>query len=245
MSHWSSNLLVDQIRALGLPPGATVVVHTSFKKVGVGTPAELIATLREALGPQGTLVMPAMSDDDEVAFDPGATDCRTMGVVADTFWRMPGVLRSDNPASFAAVGPLAKAITAPHPLAPPHGLDSPVGRAAALGGFVLLLGVGHSEDTTVHLAEAIARVPYKVKKFATLRSGRVEYDESDHCCQRFSQLDEWLGDLQSLGMVGRAEARFARASDIVQLAVEKLLEDPLIFLHKDGCDECASAMLSV
>jgi aminoglycoside 3-N-acetyltransferase len=48
--------------------------------------------------------MPSMADDDNVPFDRAHSACRTVGVVADTFWRMPGVLRSDSPHAFAAHG---------------------------------------------------------------------------------------------------------------------------------------------
>jgi aminoglycoside 3-N-acetyltransferase len=72
-----------------------------------------------------------------------------MGVVADTFWRLPNVLRSDSPHAFAAQGPAAALITAPHPVGVPHGLDSPVGRVYELDGQVLLLGVGHDANTTI------------------------------------------------------------------------------------------------
>jgi aminoglycoside 3-N-acetyltransferase len=232
-----------------------VVVHTSFKAVRPveGGPAGLIAALTEALGPDGTLVMPAMSDDDEVPFAIDATPCAGMGIVADTFWRLPGTLRSDNPSSFAARGPLAPAIVAPHPLAPPHGIDSPVGRAGVLGGLVLLLGVGHAENTTLHLAEALARVPYRARKCATLlRDGvatRVEYDETDHCCAGFARVDPWLRarGLQREGHVGAAAARLVRGSDLVAVAVEALLRDPFAFLHARaaGCAECDEAWASV
>ena len=47
-----------------------------------------------------------------------------------------------------------------------------MGRACALGGRVLLLGVGHGENTTLHLAESLARVPYRARKHCTvLRDG--------------------------------------------------------------------------
>ena len=60
----------------------------------------LIAALQTALGPEGTLVMPSMSSDDDHPFDPKTTPCAEMGVVAETFWRVPGVLRSDSPHAF-------------------------------------------------------------------------------------------------------------------------------------------------
>lgn len=49
-----------------------------------------------------------------------------------------------------------------------------------LGGSILLLGVGHDANTTIHLAEALTQVPYRIRKWATiLRNGaprRLEYD---------------------------------------------------------------------
>lgn len=243
-----------QLRALGVGEGALVVVHTAFRAVGPvdGGPAGLIAALRRALGDGGMLVMPAMSDDDDVPFDVARSHCRSMGVVADTFWRLPSVLRSDNPASFAAIGPLAAAITAPHPIEPPHGIDSPVGRAAALGGSVLLLGIDHSSNTTVHLAESLARVPYRARKHCTvMRDGlavRVDYDETDHCCRRFARLDGWLRarGQQRDGVVGRGPARLMRGSDVVRAAVEELRVDRFAFLHARGeCEECDLAWRSI
>src|SRR5690606_35045568 len=116
--------------------------------------------------------------------------------VAETFWRLPGVLRSHSPHAFAAHGPQAVRVTAPHPVEVPHGLDSPVGRVYELDGQVLLLGVGHDANTTIHLAETLAGMRYLVPKYATvLDSGRPvrrEYEELDHCCENFALLDEWL-----------------------------------------------------
>jgi aminoglycoside 3-N-acetyltransferase len=248
-------VLADQLRELGVARSSILVVHTSFKAIAPveGGPDEVIAALRTALGDGGTLMMPSMSDDDDHPFDVRATPCTAMGVVADRFWRQPGVARSEHPASFAAIGPLASAITAPHPLAPPHGIDSPVGRACALGGFVLLLGVGHSANTTLHLAESLALVPYRARKSCVVaRDGaetRVEYDETDHCCERFARVDEWLGacGLQRDGVVGGGAARLVRAADVVRVAVEQLTRDPFAFLHPrdGGCAACAEAWASV
>ena len=100
----------------------------------------------------------------------------------------------------------------PHPLSPPHGPDSPVGRVHELGGYVLLLGVGHDANTTIHLAEHMAGVRYRRRKHATIMQDgaptRFEYEEIDHCCERFALVDGWLGErgLQRRGVVGHAEA---------------------------------------
>lgn len=241
-----------QLERLGVAAGSVLVVHTAFSRVAPldGGPEGLVAALRDVLGPDGTLVMPSMSDDDAYPFDRATTPCRGMGVVADRFWRLPGVLRSDSPHAFAAVGPHAASITADHPVDVPHGPDSPIGRVHALDGLVLLLGVGHAENTTVHLTEALAGVRYRRPKWCTiLRDGqpvRVDYDEIDHCCARFAQLDDWLGARERRGTVGNAPARLVRARDVVDVAVARLRGDETIFLHPAGVDaECDEARASL
>ena len=218
-----------------------------------GGPLGLIEALLDTVGPGGTLVMPSWTGEDDATFDPITTPASPdLGVVADMFWRLSGVLRSNHPFAFAAAGPQAARITSdPLPL-PPHIRESPVGRVHEVGGQVLLLGVGQDADTTLHLAEILAGVPYRVPKYCTvLQDGlptRIEYKENDHCCQRFTFVDDWLRarDLQSEGQVGNAHARLAGARDIVEVAVERLTRDPLLFLHPAdaGCTECDEARRS-
>ena len=240
--------LQRELTALGIEPGGVLLVHTAFSKVAPveGGPHALIAALRAALGERGTLVMPSMADDDDVPFNRTLSPCRGVGVVADTFWRLPGVLRSDSPHAFAAAGPLAARITQPHPVDVPHGVDSPPGRVHDLDGQVLLVGVGHDANTTVHVAEAIAGVRYRQPKYATVledgRAKRYEYGETDHCCEKFALLDAWLGARQRRGRVGNAEARLARSRDIVAAALTQLRRDETVFLHPPGeCGECDAA----
>jgi aminoglycoside N3'-acetyltransferase len=252
MVESSRSDVANQLRGLGVEEGGVLLVHTSFRATRPvqGGPVGLIEALRDALGPQGTLVMPSWSGYDDAPFDPLTTPAEpSLGVVAETFWRLPGVLRSDHAQAFAAAGPEAARITAgPLPL-PPHIPESPVGRVHDLDGQVLLLGVGHDADTTLHLAELLAGVPYGVPRCCTVlqdgRPVRIEYEENDHCCERFALADEWLRarGLQSEGRVGHARARLARARDIVAVALEHLARDPLLFLHPPdvGCEECDRA----
>ena len=249
------NPLVPELLDLGVAPGGVLLVHTSFRAVRpvAGGPAGLIVALRTALGPEGTLVMPSWTGDDATPFDPERTPAAAdLGITADTFWRMPGVIRSDHLFAFAAAGPMAARILGdPLPL-PPHIPASPVGRVHELDGQVLLLGVGHDADTTLHLAEIVAGAPYRVPKQCTvLRNGaavRLEYLENDHCCTRFALADYWLRarGLQREGRVGRAVARLARSRDIVAVAREHISADPLIFLHPAdaGCADCDAARAS-
>jgi aminoglycoside N3'-acetyltransferase len=250
----SQTQLTHQLLALGVTPGGVLLVHCAFSQVRPveAGPPGLIAALQAALGPAGTLVMPSMTDDDEHPFDPRRTPCLGMGVVADTFWRLPHVLRSDSLHAFAAHGPQAARITAPHPVGVPHGLDSPVGRVYELDGQVLLLGVGHDADTTIHLAENMAGVRYRRQAHAMLlQAGQVvrfDYAEVDHCCQRFALVDGWLEarGLQARGPVGHAPARLARSRDIVGVVTEQLQANETIFLHPPRVDEeCDEARASL
>lgn len=243
-----------QLRELGVREGGVLLVHTSFKAVGpvIGGPIGLISALREAVGPTGTLVMPTMTDGESV-FDPSSTPSSGMGITAELFWRLPGVLRSTHPGgSFAAVGPHAELICAPQPLSPPHGPESPPGRVHDLGGQVLLLGVTHSENTTLHVAEAIARVPYSVEHPCVVEvngvAARVLIAETDHCCIGFRRAGEWLRaeGLERAGPVGNAQALLCDSRAIVRTALARLRADPLIFLcaPSAACEECDAARAS-
>jgi len=248
--------IADQLRALGVSRAGVLLVHISFRAIQPieGGPLGLIEAIRDVLGPSGTLVMPSFSGDDDKLFDPETTPASPdLGIVADTFWRLPGVQRSNHCHAFAAIGPYAGVVTGdPLPL-PPHIPASPAGRVHDLDGQVLLLGAGHDADTMLHLAELVAGVSYRVAKHCTVarngRAARIDYEENDHCCEMFSLADGWLRQqgFQSEGRIGHAHARLAGARDIVKIAVEHLRRDPLVFLHPvdANCAECDAARRSI
>jgi aminoglycoside N3'-acetyltransferase len=207
----------------------------------------LIAALLDALTDMGTLVMPSWTGEDDQPFNPRSSPAAgELGIVADLFWRDAGAQRSDHPFAFAAKGPHAVHITSGALPLPPHNLDSPVGRVCEFDGQILLLGVGQGANTTLHLVETMAGVPYGIPKHCTVfengRAVRRDYFENDHCRDRFALAGEWLRSrgLQSQGPVGHTTARLMRSRHVAGVAVEHLARDPLVFLHSpsDGCAEC-------
>ena len=183
--------------------------------------------------------------------DPRSTPCiEEMGVVADTFWRQPGVLQR-QPAFLAAAGPQAARITAPHPVEIPHGIDSPVGRVYELDGQVLLLGIGHPSDTTIHLAELLAGCATAApspSSFARASRSPASTTARTTTAARTLLVAGWLDakGLQRRGVVGHAGARLVRSRDIVETVVERLRAEETIFLHPYGVDEeCDEARASI
>ncbi|MEO8621670.1 MAG: AAC(3) family N-acetyltransferase [bacterium] len=247
--------LTDQLRSLGVRRGGVLVVHMSYRAVRPvhRGPLGVIDALRAAVGTDGTIVMPSWGDDDEMPLDPANTPAdASLGATADIFWRLPGTHRSAHSFAFAALGPRAELITGDPLPTPPHGLDSPIGRAYEHDAQILLLGVGHDSNTTIHLAEVLAGVPYGVPKHCTImkdgRPTRVDYVENDHCCERFALADLWLREagLQREGRVGQARALLMNARDLVRVVREQLERNPLIFLHgaESACAECDEARRS-
>ena len=245
--------LIRDLEALGVERGMTVIVHTSMSRLGwiAGGAQAIIEALESVLGARGNVVMPTHSTqlteparwrnppvpepwwpiirEQIPAFDEALTTTRAMGVVAETFRRQPGVIRSGHPhVSFAARGPDAEFITGAHVTGTGFGDDSPLGRIYTLEGHVLLLGVDHANDTSLHLAESRAEFPAKCvgTQGAPMRVNGVRewitFQELDFNAEDFADLGRDFAAatrLERHGAIGWGEGRFAPQRPLVEFGV--------------------------
>ena len=253
--------LQADFRALGIRSGMVLLVHSSLSAMGwvCGGPVAVIIALQEVLGKTGTLVMPTHSTDltepsqwenppvpeswwpviraTMPAYQPDLTPTRSMGIIAETFRKQKGVLRSAHPHhSFCAYGHQASHITDNHSLGFGLGEGSPLARIYDLGGFVLLLGVGHNSNTSMHLAEYRATFPTKriVQEGAPISAAgsrrwttfeNIDLDSSD-----FEQIGEDFlrSDVERevhRGKVGLAKCQLMPQRAVVDFAVDWLEEN--------------------
>ncbi|PZD93059.1 aminoglycoside N(3)-acetyltransferase [Paenibacillus sambharensis] len=232
-TEWPVTLssLKEELDALGVREGDTVIVHSSLSSLGwvCGGPQTVVQALMAAVGSGGTVVMPAQSGDwsdpagwgnpavpqewieiiykEMPAFDPAVTPTREMGRIAELFRTFPGTMRSSHPqSSFSANGRQAAYITAEHPLTPQFGEASPLGKLYELDAKVLLLGAGYDSCTSFHLAETqLDGMPEK-------QMGTAMLEQGERVWKTFTDYAYDADDFADLGadMEGRVAVKLGR-----------------------------------
>jgi aminoglycoside 3-N-acetyltransferase len=225
---------------IGLRPGDRVVVHSSLRAVGLDAD-ELIDGLLAAVGPQGLVVMPTFTYDNET-FAPD-TPGRT-GALTEVFRRRQDAVRSAHPTySVAAIGEGAAELLDGHARVGATAIDSPLDRLTARGGLVLLLGVGHTSNTTAHVGEFHANAPYLDIPFDPAWPTHG-YDRFPGCSRAFGVLERPLRERGAIrdGRVGRALAQLVPGSAVIEETVTLLHGDAAALLCTDpGCYRCSLA----
>lgn len=136
-----------------------LVVHSAFSGLSRnGFRADAFIEELASRVPEGALMMPAMSwriaTDDHPFFDELETPSIT-GALSEVFRTRYATARSLHPThSFAAMGPLAEAMTRDHHIeTTPCSPAGPIGRMQDRNALILLIGCWFESCTLIHLAE--------------------------------------------------------------------------------------------
>lgn len=218
------------LASLGVQRGDSLCVHSSLKKLGfvIGGVRTVVEALQDAVGPEGTIMMPAYSGDlsdpaewkyppvpedwisqiraETPPYDPVLTPTRSLGAVPEYFRRHPGVVRSAHPqSSFAALGARARELTAGHELAFRFGPKSPLGRLMEMNGKVLMLAAPWDTISFLYLCLfSLGDRPRVQKRAPMIVEGRpqwVEYEDIVYTADWFIPAAEELV-ARGLGQVG-------------------------------------------
>ena len=245
--------LIKDLEKLELK-GETVIVHSALSKLGwvCGGAVALIEALQEVITEEGTLIMPAHSGDysepkywgnppvpedwyqtireEMPAYRPEVTPTRGIGIVPEIFRKFPDVLRSSHPClSFSAWGKEAESVTADHKLDYALGENSPLAKIYKREGKILLIGVGHDSNTSLHLAEYRADHDLKIKIFGSsiLKDGQnvwTQYQDIEFNDDLFPEIGKEyeVEHKYSTAKVGLAEAKLLDQQEMVDFAVDWL-----------------------
>lgn len=163
------NAVHDAVIKAGICPGDTVIVHSSFKSLGPveGGAETVISGFLDALGQDGTLVLPTFCQKDFVhSYETWHMDKPSdTGYLTEYFRTRPGSIRSDQAThSVAAAGAKAQWLTQTHGHThkrfgcagdTPFSADSPWEKMYQSKAKILMLGVGPVYTTFQHYAEYV------------------------------------------------------------------------------------------
>ncbi|KGL43414.1 AAC(3) family N-acetyltransferase [Listeria newyorkensis] len=174
--------ICEELHNLGIAKGDTVILHAALGQAGwvCGGDVAIIKAFQKAITESGNLVMASQSTnvsdpakwrnpavpkewwptiyEEMPAYNPDETPTFFMGVIPETFRKMANVKRSSHPKySFCAWGSDSAFITEKHALNFGFGEQSPLARLYELHAKIVLFGVDHNKNTSLHLAEHRAK----------------------------------------------------------------------------------------
>jgi aminoglycoside 3-N-acetyltransferase len=241
--------IARDLRAAGVRRGGAVLVHSSLSSLGYvpGGAETVILGLLEALGPDGTLLMPALSyervDAEHPFFDVLGTPSN-IGAIPEAFRTRLGTLRSVNPThSVCGAGPRAVELLKEHILdSTPCGPRSPFRLLASCGGQILFLGCGMRPNTSMHAIEELVEPPYLFGGSVTYQARLANGTETALVCRRHNfagcqqRYERLAGLLQPgalrAGRVLQAEAQVVECGPMWEAALAALRRDPFYFVDR-------------
>ena len=243
--------ITGDLRRLGVRPGGVLLAHVAMSRVGwvVGGPVGMVRGLLEAVGRDGTLVMPTFSVENSdprhwqrppvpeawwptirqhmPPYDPLTSPCPRVGRVAEVLRTWPGARRSGHPQqSVTAVGPLAEQVASHHRLNGAFAADSPLGRLADLDADVVR--VGTDNNSTLHVAECVsgwtdrvAKVPQGAAMLVRGVRRWVSFDAAAEDDGDFRAIEAAFAETGGMaaGPVGSAPSTLFRQKHLLDFAV--------------------------
>lgn len=237
----------DQLRALGLGEGDVVLMHSSMKSLGTDkTPDAFLDDILCVIGPEGTLLVPALTYANVTTQQPRFSLRDTepcIGLLPRTFFRREGVIRSLHPThSVCGIGKHAQELLSQHELdETPVGPHSPFMRLLEKNGKLLFIGEVLHACTFMHGIEEIVHTPYTLKEE---RNHYILEDGEGNVTERHMfrhNFNGWRQEYQRIrdileypdirtGHVGDATCYLIDANRLKERALEKFREDILYFV---------------
>lgn len=182
MPRVTKEQVVNELVALGLREGDTLLLHSSLKSLGgvKGGARTVIDALLQVLGPSGNLVMPGFYDSfvsvesqkDKPGFNAKTSPSET-GQITEVFRGYPGVQCSLHPTHrVLALGPDSRLFTANHARTSPFSSQGPFGRLYERDCKILFLGCGLGPNTFLHVYEDMLDMPYLRSEEVRVRDRR-------------------------------------------------------------------------
>ena len=246
----SFEIIKNDLLALGIKAGDVLMVHSSLKSMGQveGGAETVIAALREVLGKEGTLMLPALSyatSCEDLYFSNLSTPS-CVGLITETFRKTEGVRRTNHPThSVCVIGKYRDEMCEGVELDDtPVGPHSPFRKLADYKGKILLLGCPFARNTFMHGMEEIAGVPYVLGNYRTFTlvdengesrtvKNRAHFFRrpEGNLIQRYDRAPDVLSEGEfSLGKVHGADSLLLDAYALREKSVLKMKEDPFYFI---------------
>ncbi|MEK6647312.1 MAG: AAC(3) family N-acetyltransferase [Candidatus Firestonebacteria bacterium] len=256
------NDLTKNLRNIGMKKGSIIIVHSSYKSIGdvEGRAETVVQALINTVGIEGTILMPTFTynfwAEDGDVFDKENTPSKT-GVITEVFRNFPQVERSNHPThSVAVYGEYKESLIEAHNDSTALGKNSPFHLASKLGGYIILIGCSFTSCSLIHTAEILGNVFYKdifyfpaahkkSSPYAKVKKGnkiiKVLLQETPCCAESFYKLEPVALKENKLqyGKVGNAKTLIIKSDDLLNLAINKIKDEPEFLLCDKGkCGIC-------
>ena len=248
--------IVNGLRELGISKGDNTLVHSSLSHFGkvIGGANTVIEALMDVTGEEGGILMPSfpaftkgeygLVENNEVVFDV-RTSPSAMGKITDMFWRRSGVVRSIHPTHpVAAWGKRSRSMIQGHEKCLSScGDNSPFHKNCLDGGIILLMGVTHACNTTLHTIEDINHAPTRSSivynpKVIDYEGREITVPTRPHFSglpRRYAIMDAICKKkgIQSEVKVGNAVLRLIRADKLLEAGSKLIKKNPLFLIDME------------